>query len=99
MKIEMCDEFYYKINHKGEKINTELNSCDENVLRNNNKISFYAGEWIKVKVNNYLTYIVKPAESLQDIANKYSISCDKIIFDNKLETKKLYIGQILKIFK
>ena len=98
MKVEMCDNFFYRITDEKEDVFSSLNTCKENVLRNNKNLSFYCGEWIKVKVNNYKTHIVKPAQTLQDISEIYGMEIDKIKSDNNLNTNSLFIGQILKIY-
>jgi len=95
MKIEMCDEFFYRI--KDKNLYQSFNTCKDNVLRNNQNINFYSGEWVKIKINDYITHRVKPAETISEIAKNYSISEDEIIEFNKLKSKKLFIGQMLKI--
>lgn len=44
-----------------------------------------------------IRYIVKPLESLQDIAYKFGVNKEDIIDTNKLITDKLFVGQILWI--
>ncbi len=99
MNIELCDEFYYYISNKDLRIEQLFNSCGDNILRNNNKLNVYEGEWVKIKVNKYISHFVKPAESLDDISKQYSIDKEKIKKDNNLETNRLYVGQMLKIYK
>lgn len=99
MKIEMCDEFYYRVLDKSKDICKELNTSNENILRNNEDLKIYDGEWVKIKVNNFITHHVKPAESIVDVAKKYNITIEKIMEDNNLNSSKLFIGQTLKIFK
>lgn len=95
----MCDEFYFRIPNENFDIYSVLNTSKENVLRNNNKIKFYAGEYVKVKINDYISHVVKPAETLTSISNKYNVNINKLIKDNMLNNNKLFIGQILKIYK
>lgn len=99
MKLEMSDEFIYQIKNKDKDIFKCFNTSKENVLRNNSNIKIYNGEWIKVKVNNFITHHVRPAETLEDISNQYNISIEKLKEDNNIENNKLFIGQRLKIFK
>lgn len=99
MKVKMCTNFSYRITNKDMDIINLLNTSKNNILRNNYDIDFYNGEWIKVKVNDYLTHIVKPTETLNNIAKKFNLSIEKIKLDNMLDGDKLYIGQILKIYK
>ena len=99
MKIEMCDVFFYRIDGDNLGVFKDFNTCHENVLRNNNKIKFYVGEWVKIKVNDFIKHHVRPAETLKDIAKQYGIEVDKILIDNNLKSYKLFIGQTLKICK
>ncbi len=97
----MCKEFMYRIKDGDSLISINLNfyTCKENVVRNNDKIDLYVGEWVIVKTNDYQTHIVKPAESLKDVSTKFEIDEKQIIKDNDLKNDKLFIGQILKIYK
>ena len=99
MKIEMCDEFLYRVNDVKLDITDEFNTCKENILRNNSDLKFYNGEWVKIKVNNFITHHVKPAQTLTEIAKDYSVDLNKIKADNNLVADKLFIGQILRIYK
>lgn len=98
MKIELCDEFFYRITATNMDIYKEFNTSNENILRNNQNIKFYSGETIKIKVNNFKTHFVKPAETLQKIADFYKVDILKLKEYNNLENDKLYIGQRLKIY-
>lgn len=99
MELEICEEFYYRIQNNNEDIYSIFNTSKENVVRNNDKIKLYSGEWIKIKVNDYQTHIVKPAENLCFIANRYGITEQELIQQNNLKSTKLFIGQQLKINK
>ena len=99
MKLKLCDEFYYRIESCDLKIEKMFDSCKENIERSNDDISKYEGEWVKISLNKYKTHFVKPAETLSTIAKIYSISEQKIIEDNLLNEKSLFIGQRLKIIK
>lgn len=94
----MCKEFYYRIEDNNINFFAIFNTCKENILRNNDGIKLYKGEWVKIKINNYQTHIVKPTETLEIIAEIYNVDKDKIIKDNELKSNKLFIGQNLKIF-
>lgn len=99
MDIKICDEFYYRITDVNLDMFSVFNTSKDSILRNNNKINFYPGEWVKIKANDYITHIVKPAETINLIAKLYEISADKIIKDNNIDNLKLFIGQRLKIYK
>ena len=99
MEIKQCKECYYRVTKQDEEIYKTFNTCKENVLRNNETLPFYAGEWIKIKENDYIVHCVKPVETLDKIAKQYEISCEQIIKFNNLTSERLYIGQILKINK
>lgn len=99
MKIEMCDEFFYRVNEDNEKLFEKFNTSKENVLRNNNNLKFYAGEVVKIKLNDYVLHRVKPAETLKDIARIYDVEIQEIKIKNNLTLDKLFIGQEIKIYK
>ncbi len=98
MRIEKCDEFFYRVSSLDKNIFKDLNIDYNNIVRNNNKIKIYVGEWIKVKVNNFIVHHVKPIENLNIIAKKYNINKEKLVEDNHLKCEKLFIGQEIKIF-
>lgn len=100
MEINVCKEFYYKVKDDDcfQSIINKFNTSKENVIRNNPEIKLYSGEWIYIKQNNYLTHIVKPAETLANIALYYGVNCEQIKQDNNLINEKLFIGQMLKIY-
>ena len=93
----MCDEFYYRTKESDEEIFNKFNTSQENVLRNKAKLKIYAGEWIKIKVNDDFIHHVKPIETIEQVANHYNITVEQIIKDNDLTSEKLFIGQPLKI--
>ncbi len=97
----MSRQFYYKIlpNETLKELCQKFNSSTDNILRNNSNLNLYAGEWVKVDVNNFLTYVVKPMETLTDVAKKFDVGKEKLMQDNNLKTDKLFIGQNLKIYK
>jgi len=49
------------------------------------------------EIENCEKYIVKPLDTLKSISNKFNRSEDHIKEKNKLNTNKLFIGQILNI--
>ena len=99
--MEIEKQFVYRVqdNDTLASICLKFNTSIENIIRNNKEIPLFAGELIEIKVNDYINHIVKPTESLPKIAQKYSITTDDIINRNNLLTDKVYIGQILKIYK
>lgn len=99
--IRMCNDFYYRVQSGDceQSIISKFNTSRDNIIRNNPSIALYSGEWIHIHINDYLTHIVKPMETIAKISKKYNISEDKIITDNSLITDRLYIGQRLKIKK
>ena len=100
MKLEMQPTFYYRV-QMGDNLNliyNKFNTCKENVLRNNPELEIYPGEYIRIKVNNFKTHIVKPAETIDKIASFYNVSVQSIVMDNALNSNKLFIGQMLKIY-
>lgn len=99
MKVELCDEFFYRITNPDVDLCKEFNTSKEKILRNNENIKLYVGEIVKIKVNDFQTHYVKPAETLQQIAENHKTNVEKLKHDNNLESDKLFIGQRLKIYK
>lgn len=99
MEIEVCDTFYYRIPNKKVDIYAKFNSSKCNVLRNNEALDLYSGEYVKITQNSYFSHFVKPAETLANIAKAYNITVQKLKIDNNLESDKLFIGQLIKIYK
>ena len=98
MKLE--NQFVYRINENDsiDSICKQFNTSIENIKRNNNEIPLYEGELVEIKINEYITHLVKPAETLIEISEMYNKSTEEIKLQNNLETEKLYIGQIIKIY-
>ena len=97
--MELEKKFVYRVedNDTWEIIYTKFNTSKQNILRNNNDIPLYVGELIEITVNDYITHIVKPMETLKNIAEKYKITVEELKKENDINTDKLFIGQILKI--
>lgn len=101
MEIELCKKFIYRVG-QNDNINlicNKFNTSVENILRNNCNIPLYEGELVEITLNDYVSYHVKPTESLKNIALKFNTTIDKLKKDNQLEDEKLYIGQLIKIYK
>lgn len=101
MKIVLAKEFLYRVKENDNILDLcmKFNTSKSNIIRNNNKIDLYTGEWIKIKVNDYLSHFVKPMETVSKIAKQYNISIEKLKADNNLKENRLYIGQLIKIYK
>lgn len=100
MEIKQSKQFYYRVQSGDDFTNicSRFNASKDNIIRNNNDLDLYVGEWIIIKTNEFKTHIVKPTEKLTDIATKYNIDIEKLKLDNNLQTDKLFIGQTLKIY-
>lgn len=101
MKIELCDWFYYRVrdNDDIENLSMKFNCDKDNFVRNNCDIPLYAGEWVIIKQNDFISHLVRPMETLESVAKQYSMSIENLKIDNNLQTEKLFIGQTIKIFK
>lgn len=99
MKVKMSERFFYKVEDENFDVYKNFNTSKENILRNNEELKLYKGEWIMVKMNDFISHYVKPTETLDIISNKYSLNKIQIIRDNNLENEKLFIGQLIKIYK
>ena len=69
------------------------------IVRNNNNIELYEGEMVKVLIEKSNYHIVKPMETLDNISAIYDVSVDDLIRFNNLTSKRVVIGQQLKICK
>lgn len=101
MEIVLAKEFLYRVKENDNILDLcmKFNTSKSNIIRNNNKIDLYTGEWIKIKVNDYLSHFVKPMETVSKIAKQYNLSIEKLKADNNLKENRLYIGQLIKIYK
>jgi len=99
MESNILKSFWYRIESEKElsELKTKFNS--DKILRNNEDIDLYSGEWVKVIVNDYTCYFVKPMDTLTKISKQFNIPEDKLIKDNNIKDTKLFIGQRLKIYK
>ena len=98
--LELEKQFVYRI-QAGDTINLlceMFNTSKDQILRNNNGIPLYEGELVEIYVNNFKIHIVKPTETLFYIAEKYNVDIHDLKQNNKLQSEKLYIGQMLKIY-
>lgn len=99
MNIELCDKFFYRVQQSDTLFSLceRFNTCIENIERNNKDIDLYPGEVVFIKMNEFKVHIVKPTETLKNIAEKYGKSEQDIVLANNLSDNKLFIGQRLKI--
>ncbi len=97
MKAKILPIFWYRINNEKDIKELLLKFNAGSIIRNNTDLPLYSGEWVKICVNDFKTYFVKPTDTLDKIAKYFAIEKEKIIKDNELKTDKLYIGQRLKI--
>lgn len=102
MKLDDCNkgDFVWVQIKMGDTLNSILQQYSTNVnniIRNNPNIDLYEGEIVKImnKTGNY--HIVKPLETLHTIAQKYGTTIEELIKLNNLNSKRLFIGQSLKI--
>lgn len=56
-----------------------------------------SGEILMLSRPTNIRYVVKPLETLQEIATKYGVTTTNIMQKNELMTEKLFVGQILWI--
>ena len=77
------------IKQVADKFNTSIDNIE--ILS-----STLEGDFVKIKKCNHTTHVVKPLETLCDIAKIYGVSETYIIENNNLKTKRLFIGQKLR---
>ena len=101
MSFELLQKFIYRV-QVGDTLQSiceMFNTSKENILRNNSEISFYEGEIIEIKQNEFITHLVKPAETLKSIATNYLVDIEDLKEQNNLTSEKLFIGQVIRIYK
>ena len=98
--MELENNFIYRVEDEDTlaSICLRFNTTAENIIRNNKDIPLFVGELIEIKVNEYVSHFVKPAQAIEDIATQYNVTINDIKEKNNLQTDKLYIGQMLKIY-
>lgn len=101
MKISILKNFKYRVlpTDTESLIIKDFNTSKENIIRNNPNIPIYAGEWIEIKVNDFISHVVKPMETIETISKSYNVEKQDLIDFNSLTSEKLYIGQLIKIKK
>lgn len=98
--MELKSEFYYQVQDETmQEICSKFNTDKNNILRNNPNIDVYRGEWIKIKINEYIKHIVKPTENIDKICELYAVDKKELIEYNNLCESRLFIGQEIKILK
>ncbi len=80
-----------------ESISRKFLILPTSIVRNNPSVELYDGEVVKILKKRDIEHIVKPMETLTQIANKYDVSEDVLIKLNSLTSKRLFIGQRLII--
>ena len=68
-----------------------------NIIRNNPNIELYEGEVVKIVRKTANFHTVKPMETVNSICEKYNLKVEDLIRLNNLNSKRLFIGQSLKI--
>lgn len=58
---------------------------------------FEEGDKIIVNYKNYKTHIVKPLQTLRQIANEFGVSMEYLVEKNALKTQRVFIGQKINI--
>ena len=87
------------------KYNTTVNDIiNLNYLKNNNlsvgqvlRIPETYYNYDEMSAPNYITYTVKPGDTLYSIASNNGVSVDTIISDNVLPNNSLSVGQVLRL--
>lgn len=96
------NDFYYVKNYNLTKI-LKIKDYDEILSLKNMGFEidydedFYNQNYVSISKVHDIRHVVKPLETLYGIAQIYGIDKNQIIFNNKLKSEKLFIGQILFI--
>lgn len=100
MEIGICKQSeYYRIKADDSlaSISQQFNIDINCIHRNNPSVDFYEGEIVKIIRDTGQIHIVRPSETLEQIAAKYNTSGEQLINLNNLKNKRLFIGQKIKI--
>lgn len=90
---------WYRVQNKDDKkiLLKKFNVNDGDIIRNNASLELYEGEIIIIEKKEGKYHIVKPMETLSIIAKMYNIDVDTLVRINSLNSKRIFIGQKLKI--
>ena len=104
MKLIDCNtnDFVWVQVQKDDDLNSILNRYQiskNNIVRNNPNVDLYDGEMIKIVHTKHTQHIVKPMKTLLSIADKYNVDVDDLVSINNLNSKRLFIGQTLIVYK
>lgn len=69
---------------------------DENSVKGDNIVT-KTGDYILVSRCSCEKHVVKPMETIEQIAKKNNLKVDYLVETNSLKSKNLFIGQILKL--
>lgn len=61
----------------------------------NNNVEFEEGDKIIFKNSNHKSYVVKPLDTLQNIAKKFGVTKERLMEVNSLKSSRVFIGQKL----
>lgn len=61
----------------------------------NNNVEFEEGDKIIFKNSNHKSYVVKPLDTLQNIAKKFGVTEERLMEVNSLKSSRVFIGQKL----
>ena len=70
---------------------------EDNLRERGYKIVCACGDRIIYNQPSGVKYYVKPLETLEEISNKFGVGVEEIMLSNKLNTHKLFVGQVLYI--
>ena len=102
MEIVNCNSFNMVLVQvqKGDTLQSiaqNYNANVDSILRNNHNIDLYEGEVVKIVRNHKKTHVVKPMETLNLIANRYSTTTEQLVKINNLKSTRLFVGQIIQV--
>ena len=99
VKCEGVEYCFYRVQKDDniESIARKFSISQTSIVRNNPSVELYDGEVVKILKKRDIQHIVKPMETLSQIANKYNVSEEALIKLNSLTSKRLFIGQRLII--
>lgn len=98
MEKAVFDDFIvYKVmrNEDFLDVSKKFNVPVQVLYKENNKTETFEGDRVIVSKESKILHVVKPAETLQQIANMYNVSIEHIKRNNTIT--EIFIGQMLSI--
>ena len=98
LNIQQNKDIIYEV-EDGETFESiaELFNLPVEYIKQNNSGNLYRGKMLFLPETEFLTYVVKPFDTLQKIANNFGTTTQNLMQKNSLKSEYVFIGQKLYI--